>query len=94
MTDLRFCDCFSYSVACHRKVFGNNVRTGFHPGGKGGGPPNTIASPPKRRKERGEEREGEREIWSLREAILFVGELEKGENNRGKREKEHDMLHV
>ena len=37
----------------------------------------------------------EKEMWSLREAILFVGVLRKrGEKNRGKREKECDMLQM
>ena len=72
---------------------------GFIRGGGGALPP-----PPPQKKE-GERGGGEREVGgeggreihvcSLREAILFVGGVRKrGENNRGKREKERDMLHV
>ena len=44
----------------------------------------------------GWEGEREREMWTLREAILFVGDVRKREekNNRGKREKERDMIHM
>ena len=55
---------------------GEVISPGFHPGGGSKLPP----PPPekKKRKERGVEGgggrgEGEREMWSLREAILFVG---------------------
>ena len=51
---------------------------GFHPGGGGGELPPKHDSLPKegrreRERERGGGREGEREMWSLREAILFIG---------------------